>query len=71
MDILTAKTTTAYLLSGALCTMGLRGMLDPISASAIYGIPTTSQTMSFVPVMGGRNLVLGLLVGIFNFRGEK
>jgi hypothetical protein len=73
MDVPTAKTATGYLLSAALCAQGIRCILDPLNASADYGIPASPQTTNYeyVPVMGARNVALGLCVGTFMFQGER
>ena len=50
----------ALLAAAAICVLGIRAFLDPVAASAGFGLPMTSPAeTSFVQVYGARNAVLG------------
>ena len=71
MDIERIKTTLGYLLSCALVAIGTRAILDPVSVSKMYGIPTEDSTGSYVPVMGIRNISTGVSIGTLLLQGQK
>ena len=56
----TAAVWLAAIASGAILLLGIRAFLDPVSASAGFGLPmhTESET-TFVRVYGARNAFLG------------
>ncbi len=58
----TAAVWLAAVASAAILLLGLRAFLDPVSASAGFGLPmhTESET-TFVRIYGGRNVFLGVV----------
>ncbi|KAI9815529.1 MAG: hypothetical protein M1827_002663 [Pycnora praestabilis] len=71
MDTNTAKTATGYVLSCVICAGAIQSIVDPVAYSTTYGIPINTATSDYVPVLGARELALGLAIGTFMFRGEK
>ena len=71
MNVENLKTSVGYLLSGGLVTIGTRSLLDPVSASKLYGIPTQDSTSSYVPAMGIRNIAIGTSIGALILQGQK
>jgi hypothetical protein len=50
--------------------LGVRAFLDPVAASASFGLPMHTDTeTSFVRIYGARNALLGVLALIFAVRG--
>ncbi|KAI9722310.1 MAG: hypothetical protein M1812_001782 [Candelaria pacifica] len=67
----TIKLYTASLLSFAIISLGTRAILSPIPASKVYGVPATNTiTSAYVPVMGARNVAIGLAASMFILRGD-
>ncbi|KAI9842684.1 MAG: hypothetical protein M1837_006969 [Sclerophora amabilis] len=71
MDTDLLKTATGYIVSSLFCTIGIRAIVDPVGYSNDFGIPATAPTRDYVPVVGGRNLALGLGAATMTFRGER
>ena len=60
----------AGLVSVVILLLGVRAFLDPVAASASFGLPMhTDAETSFVRVYGARNAVLGALALVFAVRG--
>jgi hypothetical protein len=60
----------AGLVSAVILLLGVRAFLDPVAASASFGLPMhTDVETAFVRVYGARNAVLGALALIFAVRG--
>ena len=60
----------AGLVSVVLLLLGVRAFLDPVAASASFGLPmhTDSET-AFVRIYGARNALLGAVALVFAVRG--
>ena len=59
----------AGLVSTAILLLGVRAFLDPIAASASFGLPThTDVETAFVRIYGARNALLGVLALVFTAR---
>ena len=60
----------AGLVSAVLLLLGVRAFLDPVAASASFGLPmhTDSET-AFVRIYGARNALLGAVALVFAVRG--
>lgn len=69
MNIANAKTGLGFLLSAILCTAGARSIIEPIKQSRVYGVPVnkTTDKWQYVPVMGARNIALGIAAGTLMF----
>jgi Domain of unknown function (DUF4267) len=60
----------AGLVSVVIVLLGVRAFLDPIAASASFGLPMhTDAETSFVRVYGARNALLGVLALVLAARG--
>jgi len=56
----TAAVWLAAVASAAILLLGLRAFLDPVSASAAFGLPMhTGSETTFVRIYGARNAFLG------------
>ena len=59
----------AGLVSAVILLLGVRAFLDPIAASASFGLPMhTAADTAFVRVYGARNALLGVLALVFTAR---
>ncbi len=66
MNARSATMWLAGLVSAAIVILGARAFLDPIAASAGFGLPMrTAAEASFVRVYGARNALLGVLALTF------
>ena len=62
----TAAVWLAAIASVAILVLGIRAFLDPVSASAGFGLPMHTQSeTTFVRVYGARNALLGVLALAF------
>ena len=60
----------AGLVSAVILLLGVRAFLDPVAASASFGLPMhTDLVTAFVRVYGARNALLGALALVFAVRG--
>ena len=60
----------AGLVSVVILLLGVRAFLDPVAASASFGLPMHTDTeTSFVRIYGARNALLGALALVFALRG--
>lgn len=60
----------AALVSAVLLLLGVRAYLDPVAASASFGLPMhTDVETAFVRIYGARNALLGAVALIFAARG--
>ena len=60
----------AGLVSAVILLLGMRAFLDPVAASASFGLPMhTDVETAFVRIYGSRNALLGALALIFVARG--
>jgi hypothetical protein len=60
----------AGLVSIVILLLGVRAFLDPVAASASFGLPMHTDTeTSFVRIYGARNALLGALALVFALRG--
>ena len=60
----------AGLVSAVILLLGVRAFLDPVAASASFGLPMhTDLETAFVRVYGARNVLLGALALVFAVRG--
>ena len=60
----------AGLVSVVILLLGVRAFLDPVAASASFGLPMQTDTeTSFVRIYGARNALLGALALVFALRG--
>jgi hypothetical protein len=60
----------AGLVSTVILLLGVRAFLDPVAASASFGLPMhTDVETAFVRIYGARNALLGALALIFAARG--
>ena len=60
----------AGLVSVVIFLLGVRAFLDPVAASASFGLPMHTDTeTSFVRIYGARNALLGALALVFALRG--
>ena len=60
----------AGLVSAVLLILGVRAFLDPIAASASFGLPMhTDAETAFVRIYGARNALLGAVALLFAARG--
>ena len=60
----------AGLVSAVILLLGVRAFLDPVAASASFGLPMhTDVETAFVRVYGARNAVLGAVALVFAVRG--
>lgn len=59
----------AGLVSTVILILGVRAFLDPIAASASFGLPTHGDAdTAFVRIYGARNALLGVLALVFTAR---
>jgi len=68
---MTSKTVwLAALVSVVILLLGVRAFVDPVAASAGFGLPMhTADETAFVRVYGARNAMLGAVALIFALRG--
>jgi hypothetical protein len=68
---MTSKTVwLAALVSVVILLLGVRAFVDPVAASASFGLPMhTAAETAFVRVYGARNAMLGAVALIFALRG--
>ena len=60
----------AALVSVVILLLGVRAFVDPVAASASFGLPMhTADETAFVRVYGARNAMLGAVALIFALRG--
>jgi len=60
----------AGLVSAVILLLGVRAFLDPVAASASFGLPMhTDDETAFVRIYGTRNALLGAVALIFTARG--
>ena len=60
----------AGLVSVVILLLGVRAFLDPVAASASFGLPMHTDTETrFVRIYGARNALLGALALVFALRG--
>jgi len=60
----------AALVSAVILLLGVRAFLDPVAASASFGLPMhTDVETAFVRIYGARNALLGAVALIFTARG--
>ena len=60
----------AGLVSAVLLILGVRAFLDPVAASASFGLPMhTDAETAFVRIYGARNALLGAVALLFAARG--
>jgi len=60
----------AALVSVVILLLGVRAFIDPVAASASFGLPMhTADETAFVRVYGARNAMLGAVALIFALRG--
>lgn len=60
----------AALVSVVILLLGVRAFVDPVAASASFGLPMhTAAETAFVRVYGARNAMLGAVALIFALRG--
>jgi hypothetical protein len=60
----------AGLVSAVILLLGVRAFLDPVAASASFGLPMhTDVETAFVRIYGARNALLGALALVFTARG--
>ncbi len=71
MDLETIKSSLGYLSAGGLVIMGIRGILDPVAVSQLYGIPHADTLSSYIPVMGARNIAIGVSIGALLFQDQR
>lgn len=74
MDAATLKTASGYIAAAFLTTVGLVTIVDPLSRSENFGVPTRrgdKPTLAFIKPMGARDLSLGLTIGMFVFNGDQ
>jgi hypothetical protein len=71
MDTQQVKTGVGYLIGGFHLALGARSILNPVGQTKAFGIPYGTQTTSYMPAIGARNLSIGAAVAYFIFTGEK
>jgi Domain of unknown function (DUF4267) len=60
----------AGLVSAVILLLGVRALLDPLAASASFGLPMhTDPETAFVRIYGARNALLGAVALVFAMRG--
>ena len=60
----------AGLVSAVILLLGVRAFLDPLAASASFGLPMhTDPETAFVRIYGARNALLGAIALVFATRG--
>jgi hypothetical protein len=60
----------AGLVSAVILLLGVRAFLDPLAASASFGLPMhTDRETAFVRIYGARNALLGAVALVFATRG--
>ena len=60
----------AGLVSALILLLGVRALLDPLAASASFGLPMhTDPETAFVRIYGARNALLGAVALVFAMRG--
>ena len=60
----------AGLVSAVILLLGVRAFLDPVAASASFGLPMhTDVETAFVRIYGARNALLGAVALVFAVRG--
>ena len=60
----------AGLVSTVILLLGVRALLDPLDASASFGLPMhTDPETAFVRIYGARNALLGAVALVFAMRG--
>ena len=60
----------AGLVSAVILLLGVRALLDPLAASASFGLPMhTDLETAFVRIYGARNALLGAVALVFAMRG--
>jgi hypothetical protein len=65
-------TLFAWAAALAFTAIGLAALALPSTSSAQYGVPSKDgHALAFVRALGGRDLVIGLLIGAFLVTGDR
>lgn len=74
MDVKTLRNVSGYLVATFLTTAGLSTIVNPVGRSQSFGVPARPHDkamLAFIKPMGARDLVLGLITGMFMCKGDR
>ena len=74
MDVETIKTAGGYLIATFLTTVGLGTIINPVVRSKNFGVtarPEDKAILALIRPMGARDLSLGVITGMFMFKGDQ